>query len=337
MEGMEARQATDRNDRLAGLIKTGLAAGPETQQKLVAGLLERGDYAGAADVMAAWAEAKVRAEGAEGALALARAEAATAEAVESAPTQSAPGGSALAQAPGVPPGFKRREFGPEVGGKGKVAPVPEPVSAIEQKVITKPVPKPEPRALEPMPPVVAAALAPAVTDDPDAAGEINYRDERSLQNAKVAIAKLGIRCQFDDFHKKFVVHGHVCMKGGAVSESLDSMALMVRNEISKAFKMDVSKPLIMEALQIKCFERAFDPVRDYVDGLCWDGQGSARQMVSGLLWSRRYRVYPCSWPQGVDCCCSPRKVARMQIRLSHGHGRAAGRGQVDCAAYSRGH
>ncbi len=132
---------------------------------------------------------------------------------------------------------------------------------------------PLPAVVEPQTTAQASPTIPIVSDDVDAKGEINWRDGgRSLQNAKIAIAKLGIRCQFDDFHKKFVVHGHACMKGGSVSESLDNMALMVRNEISKTFKIDIPKSLVMEALQIKCFEGAFDPVRDYLDGLCWDGR-----------------------------------------------------------------
>ncbi|WP_298870913.1 virulence-associated E family protein [uncultured Bradyrhizobium sp.] len=130
-----------------------------------------------------------------------------------------------------------------------------------------------PEIVEPAPlPVPTPERAP-VWADPDVGEEIDWRaGGRSLQNAKVAIAKLGIRCQFDDFHKKYMVHGHPCMKGGSVSECLDNMALMVRNEISKVYKLDIAKGLVMEALQIKCMERAFDPVRDYLDELRWDGQ-----------------------------------------------------------------
>ncbi len=116
------------------------------------------------------------------------------------------------------------------------------------------------------------SVAPA-PDDSDAAGEIDWgKGGRSLSNAKIAIAKVGIRCGYDDFHKKYVVQGHPCMKGGSVSESLDNMALMVRNEISKTYKLDINKTLVLEALQIKCFEHAFDPVRDYLDGMRWDGR-----------------------------------------------------------------
>jgi predicted P-loop ATPase len=114
------------------------------------------------------------------------------------------------------------------------------------------------------------AQPPSVWIDPDADGDF-ASGPKSLRTTKTAIAKLGIHCQFDDFHKKFMVHGHPCMKGGAISESLDYMALMVRNEISKTFRLDVTKGLIMEALQIKCMERAFDPVLDYLTSLRWDG------------------------------------------------------------------
>ncbi|MCA1513642.1 virulence-associated E family protein [Bradyrhizobium sp. NBAIM01] len=144
---------------------------------------------------------------------------------------------------------------------------------IEAEVETEEEGAPSIIAPPPVPAPASASPPSTVWVDPDAAAEIDWRaGGRTLQNAKVAIAKLGIRCQFDDFHKKYMVHGHPCMKGGSVSESLDNMALMVRNEISKVFKLDIAKGLVMEALQIKCMERAFDPVRDYLDGLQWDGR-----------------------------------------------------------------
>jgi hypothetical protein len=151
----------------------------------------------------------------------------------------------------------------------------------------------------------ASMMAPWI--DPDAAQEVDWnRGGKSLHNAKVTIARLGIRCQFDDFHKKYMVHGHPCMKGGSVSESLDNMALMVRNEISKTFKLDVSKGLVMETLQIKCMERAFDPVKDYLDGLEWTVYvgwiGGSLTTVAlktpsmFALWAAK-----CWWPEFAEC------------------------------------
>ena len=132
-------------------------------------------------------------------------------------------------------------------------------------------PLPEPAAAASTPAEALPVVASLKWVDPDAEGTL-AGGPKSLQSAKAAIAKLSIQCQFDDFHKKFMVHGHPCMKGGAISESLDYMALMVRNEISKTHRLDISKGLIMEALQIKCMERAFDPVLDYLTSLRWDGE-----------------------------------------------------------------
>jgi predicted P-loop ATPase len=52
---------------------------------------------------------------------------------------------------------------------------------------------------------------------------------------------------------------------------LDNVALKVCQVVLARFQFDPGHTFTFDALKIICLDRVFDPVRDYLDGLRWDG------------------------------------------------------------------
>ena len=93
----------------------------------------------------------------------------------------------------------------------------------------------------------------------------------TLENTLIAIDKLDIECRYDIFHNKLLVNSHL-LEGGGV-KNLDNVALMLRAVIIKLERFDPGKNNVFDALTQRCLENSFDPVKDYLDGLRWDGFG----------------------------------------------------------------
>jgi Virulence-associated protein E len=87
-------------------------------------------------------------------------------------------------------------------------------------------------------------------------------------NARRALKALGIKCRYDVFHDKIEVRG----KNLVESVNLDHVALMLRIKIHKAFKFDPGTKHVLDAMIQLGIENKFDPVRDYLDALVWDGE-----------------------------------------------------------------
>src|SRR2546430_16976535 len=58
---------------------------------------------------------------------------------------------------------------------------------------------------------------------------------------------------------------------GDAHENLESITLKVRQTVLARFGFDPSTGYAMDALKAKCLDNIFDPVRDYLDALQWDG------------------------------------------------------------------
>jgi predicted P-loop ATPase len=94
----------------------------------------------------------------------------------------------------------------------------------------------------------------------------------SLENAMIAIDALGTECRYDVFHDRIIVKGHECGVRGDAHENLENVTLKVRQAVLERFGFDPSAYCTFDALRIKCLDHIFDPVRDYLDGLRWDGK-----------------------------------------------------------------
>ena len=94
----------------------------------------------------------------------------------------------------------------------------------------------------------------------------------SLENALVAIDALNIDCRYDEFHDRIIVKGHESGMRGDALENLENVTLKVRQAVLSRFGFDPSPNFTFDALKLRCLDHVFDPVRDYLDGLRWDGR-----------------------------------------------------------------
>jgi len=91
----------------------------------------------------------------------------------------------------------------------------------------------------------------------------------SLENAIMAVAMLRLQCRYDLFHDRNIVCKHDCgLKG---DDDFDKVGLKVRQIVLKQYGFDPAIGHILDAIQLECLNHMFDPVRDYLDGLKWDG------------------------------------------------------------------
>jgi Virulence-associated protein E-like domain len=93
----------------------------------------------------------------------------------------------------------------------------------------------------------------------------------SLENAITAIDTLGAECRYDVFHDRIIVKGHGCGIRGDAHGNLENVTLKVRQSVLERFGFDPSAGFILDALRLRCLDHIFDPVRDYLDELVWDG------------------------------------------------------------------
>jgi hypothetical protein len=94
-------------------------------------------------------------------------------------------------------------------------------------------------------------------------------------NARRALRVLGVDCRYDSFHDKLLINGK--------SGNLDDTALMLRQTIHKAYRFDPGSRNTLDALIQLCRENEFDPVRDYLDELWWDGTPRLERWLTKYL------------------------------------------------------
>jgi hypothetical protein len=88
-------------------------------------------------------------------------------------------------------------------------------------------------------------------------------------NARLAIEALGIDCKYDTFHDRKLVGGHAIEQ--YAGEFSDHACQVLRVVIKEHFGFDPGKENTNDATVQLCLWHQFDPVREYLDGLEWDG------------------------------------------------------------------
>ena len=106
-------------------------------------------------------------------------------------------------------------------------------------------------------------------DWPDGMQPKTNLPNRGLQNTQLAIFKLGITCRFDVFRNRMTVSGQVLQTH--FGDLSDRICLFVRDQIGKVFQFDPGNEMTRDAIVHLCSLNTFDPIRDYLDGLKWDG------------------------------------------------------------------
>ncbi len=95
------------------------------------------------------------------------------------------------------------------------------------------------------------------------------RPLKTVQNTIDAITMLGIQCRMDLFRNRLMIQGQAIQHyAGEVS---DKSAAMLRKIFLNIFQWDAGRQHIIDAITMKALENSFHPVRDYFDGLEWDG------------------------------------------------------------------
>jgi predicted P-loop ATPase len=93
--------------------------------------------------------------------------------------------------------------------------------------------------------------------------------KRTCANARVAIQAIDVSCRYDVYHDAVVIESAgIAHLSGA---SMDHAGHLLRLAMHDHFEFDPGKEHVHDAIiQISLMNR-FDPVRDYLDGLRWDG------------------------------------------------------------------
>lgn len=99
--------------------------------------------------------------------------------------------------------------------------------------------------------------------------------------ANTRIAKVGIACQYDEFHDKLLIGGQSI--GEYAGELSDHACVYLRQLIDREFNFDSGRKKTFDACLQLCLENRFDPVVDYLDGLEWDGLERVDEWLSTYL------------------------------------------------------
>jgi putative DNA primase/helicase len=89
----------------------------------------------------------------------------------------------------------------------------------------------------------------------------------SLANAKLAIQRLGIVFRHDTFRQRLITEGWPKELG----EASEKIELVVRKLVIERFEFDPEPRHTRDAIELIALENAFDPVRDYLSEVRWDG------------------------------------------------------------------
>lgn len=103
---------------------------------------------------------------------------------------------------------------------------------------------------------------------PDVTG--GGRPRATLRNTIVAVRRLGISGEYDEFHKRKILGGHSLQE--YEGELSDDGCTALRVLILERFGFDPRADNTRDAVNAICIANAHHPVRDYLRGLVWDGQ-----------------------------------------------------------------
>lgn len=101
----------------------------------------------------------------------------------------------------------------------------------------------------------------------------------SVANAKLAITKLGIGLKLNTFHMRMEIDGY----DKPVGEAFADTVLKLRDVVIENFDFDPGQKNVEDAARLLAMQNAFDPVRDYLDGLVWDGTPRLNTWLSVYL------------------------------------------------------
>ena len=93
--------------------------------------------------------------------------------------------------------------------------------------------------------------------------------KQSQRNVEVALAKMGLLVKLDSFRNRMLVEG---LEVADVVVD-DRIMTRLRLETDRRFKFLCAKDFYFDVVGDLAFRNSYHPVRDYFDGLTWDGEG----------------------------------------------------------------
>jgi predicted P-loop ATPase len=137
----------------------------------------------------------------------------------------------------------------------------------------------------------------AADDAPDWPDLGQHGPLKSCANARCGIDALGVVCRYDEFHDRISIEcDSIQYLTGA---NLDTAGHIVRIAMYERWSFDPGKDNIHDALVQIAVTQRFDPMRDYFDGLEWDGK-------------RRLNTWLISYMSAEDTALN-RAVGRMML------------------------
>jgi hypothetical protein len=106
----------------------------------------------------------------------------------------------------------------------------------------------------------------------------NGRPRATLPNTKIAIRLLGLQCRYDLFTMRYTIDGHELES--LVGEVSDPALLRLRELIYEKFSFDPPTTAVQDAARTLANHARFHPIRDYLDGLRWDGEPRLDQWLT---------------------------------------------------------
>ena len=93
------------------------------------------------------------------------------------------------------------------------------------------------------------------------------KETPSLDAAYRAIKAAGISIRYDRFHRRVEFGGYERLN----DESIDDTVLQLRKHLKGRLEFDPGGKHTFDAVRLLALENGYDPVREYLDGLSWDG------------------------------------------------------------------
>ena len=103
----------------------------------------------------------------------------------------------------------------------------------------------------------------------------------TLRNTLLAITRLGLHCEYDQFHHRKTIGGQILQS--FQGELSDDGCAVLRSEILQRFNFDPGKDHTREAANLRCLENMHHPVRDYLAALTWDRQPRVERWLVDYL------------------------------------------------------
>ena len=100
-------------------------------------------------------------------------------------------------------------------------------------------------------------------------------------NTRIAIGKLEVVCEYDEFHDKLLIGGQPI--GQYAGELSDHACVYLRKMIDEQFGFDPGRNAMHDACVQLCLENRFDPIVDYLNSLEWDGIERIDEWLSTYL------------------------------------------------------